>query len=444
MRILFSPIGTADPLTQLGDGPMLHIVRHCMPEKVVLFLSPKVQGFERLDAASDGPEDVRVFGRYEAAIRRLCIEEGRPIPSVERIKSDDAEVHRFDVFINEFELVLRRLCDESAGEPVLVNVTSGTPGWQSALVALGSFGRLPLKLLQVSTPKRDANERHDRENPTKFSLDDLWSWNEDLRKDDPSTHESRIVEVVTPNFTDRLVRENVIALANAYDYEAAYKLASFAGEIDEGVREMIRAAADRLNLDGNLPARVFARSEVAYRPNDPLGEYLSVMEVRYEQGHWADFLRLMTPALTRLVKNELQKSGLPERRYARYVSGKPTNVIDWDAVESDDSMRALFRRIGVYPSSNDKPTYITNYILFNLLDAYGTNEEAKETLLMLRQVERKCRNELAHNLKASNKNSIERLGGITFDKMLSHLFALHGNMRPHLYADINREIIKRL
>ena len=42
MRTLFSMIGTADPITQLGDGPMLHIVRHCVPDKVVLFLSPKM------------------------------------------------------------------------------------------------------------------------------------------------------------------------------------------------------------------------------------------------------------------------------------------------------------------------------------------------------------------------------------------------------------------
>lgn len=37
--ILFSPIGTADPITALGDGPMLHIVRHYRPIVVVLFLS---------------------------------------------------------------------------------------------------------------------------------------------------------------------------------------------------------------------------------------------------------------------------------------------------------------------------------------------------------------------------------------------------------------------
>ncbi len=33
--ILFSPIGTADPITALGDGPMLHIVRHYRPIVVV-------------------------------------------------------------------------------------------------------------------------------------------------------------------------------------------------------------------------------------------------------------------------------------------------------------------------------------------------------------------------------------------------------------------------
>lgn len=47
--ILFSPIGTADPITALGDGPMLHIVRHYRPIVVVLFLSAEIAAFENAD-----------------------------------------------------------------------------------------------------------------------------------------------------------------------------------------------------------------------------------------------------------------------------------------------------------------------------------------------------------------------------------------------------------
>ena len=62
MSVLFSPIGTADPLTQLGDGPMLHIVRHYRPERVVLFLSPKMAQLQEQDQ------------RYTKAIELLSVE----------------------------------------------------------------------------------------------------------------------------------------------------------------------------------------------------------------------------------------------------------------------------------------------------------------------------------------------------------------------------------
>ena len=49
MVTLFSPVGTADPVTQLGDGPLLHIIRHRRPDRVVLFLSPAMTQFQRQD-----------------------------------------------------------------------------------------------------------------------------------------------------------------------------------------------------------------------------------------------------------------------------------------------------------------------------------------------------------------------------------------------------------
>ena len=37
-RVLFSPIGTTDPIRDCYDGGCLHIVRHYRPQKVVLYL----------------------------------------------------------------------------------------------------------------------------------------------------------------------------------------------------------------------------------------------------------------------------------------------------------------------------------------------------------------------------------------------------------------------
>ena len=293
MRILFSPIGTADPLTQLGDGPMLHIVRHCAPERVVLFLSPDIRKLQELDA------------RYTRAIDMLVASDEREAPVVEIIESTYDQVHRFDHYISEFEDVLTTLVSEAGGEPVMVNATSGTPAMLQALVALGSFGRIPLRLLQVSTPRGGINKRYDREKPNDYDLDAMWEFNEELRREDPSALESRIAEVKTPNFANRLTRENVITLVRNYEYQAALELVGDGGAVSPEAKNLIEAARDRLNLDGGLPASAFAKSELAYKPNDILGEYLSVMEVRLEQGNYADFMRLLSPAFAQIFASRM-------------------------------------------------------------------------------------------------------------------------------------------
>lgn len=425
MRILFSPIGTADPLTQLGDGPMLHIVRQREPEKVVLFLSPAMQVHHQAD------------NRYVEAIHLLSESESRAMPEIQVIGSPHDNVYRFDHYIEEFEEILEEMCSESPDEPVLVNVSSGTPGMQQALVALGAFGRLPLELLQVTTPRNGINTRQDREDPNRYDLDTLWIINEEERASNPETCASRIVVVQSPHFADRVMRENVITLVNDYEYEAAYELATKTNSISESAKRMIQAAADRLNLDGQLPATVFAKTDLAYRPNDLLAEYISVMEVRLNQGHWADFMRLLTPAWTQLAKDALRKNGLPESSYLKIEHGAPTNEWNWEAIEDDEKLSCIL-------DPSRKTRYAKNGMLQKLIRNYCEDDETRRKLCRLYEVEGKHRHELAHAVTSSSKRKLEQPGNLTLNEILDYLFELHGNMRIHLYADINKAIIVSL
>ena len=42
MKVLFSPVGGTDPITNFRDGAMLHICRHYQPDKVYLYLSKEM------------------------------------------------------------------------------------------------------------------------------------------------------------------------------------------------------------------------------------------------------------------------------------------------------------------------------------------------------------------------------------------------------------------
>lgn len=416
MTTLFSPVGTADPITQLGDGPLLHIIRYRQPDKVVLFLSPAMAAFQQQDE------------RYTRAIGLLAEAINIPAPEVQLVESDFEEVYRFDRYIQEFEPILKELSYE---DEVLVNVSSGTAGMAQALVALGSFGRLNLELLQVVTPKRGINARSDRENPNEYDLDALWEWDREIE----NGAECRIVSVTTPNFSERLLRENAITLVRSYEYEAAYALARQMRNIDDRAKQMIEAAACRLNLDGGLPAKAFGGTDVGYKTNDPLVEYLYAMEVRLAQGHWADFVRSLSPALTELMRAKLRPY-LPEESYALFKSGKPLQKYNVEAIRKNARLSEVLSW-----HHYDSSSFITNDAYACLVREYCEDQETKNAIIRLRNAEKNCRNVLAHTLKASPKPALEKMCGMALEDIMKTLFELHGSAQPGLYDRINRLII---
>ncbi|WP_322354209.1 type III-A CRISPR-associated CARF protein Csm6 [Paratractidigestivibacter sp.] len=419
MTTLLSPVGTADPITILGDGPMLHIVRMRRPEKVVLFLSPKMAGYQERDQ------------RYTRAIELLSSSEGLAVPEIHLIESDNQEVHRFDLFMDEFEDILRDLV--ASGERVLVNTSSGTAGMAQALVALGSFGRLDIELLQVTTPRNDTNEKDDREDPDNYDLESLW----DLDCDSADGSTNRVSTVQTPNFAERLLRENVSSLCHSFEFEAANELVQKMTSVSDTTKQMVAAAAARLNLDGNLSAKAFGGTELSYKSNDLLLEYLYVMEARLKQGHYADFVRALSPAFTELLKRCL-RTCLPADRYmiekpiskdGKRVGFKDTYNVD--AIRADERLSKTLT-----PHHFDTTKTIYTAAFMALVDEYCEDRDTVAKLQTIRDVEERVRNSLAHSLRVSSRSSIEKQCGTPLDRTMALLFELHGSANPGLYERI--------
>ena len=53
MRLLFTCMGTSDPVRGYHDGPMLHIIRHYRPEVICVFLSGEAAALDSCGARLD-------------------------------------------------------------------------------------------------------------------------------------------------------------------------------------------------------------------------------------------------------------------------------------------------------------------------------------------------------------------------------------------------------
>lgn len=143
-KILFSPLGGTDPISNFSDGSMLHICRVYKPDVVFLYLSKEMCEFHKKD------------DRYLYCIRKLSelIDHKFEVKLIERPELEN--VYEFDFFYKEFESLLREIHRQYDGE-ILLNVSSGTPAMKNALNILSELMGIRLSPIQVVTPEGKIN-----------------------------------------------------------------------------------------------------------------------------------------------------------------------------------------------------------------------------------------------------------------------------------------------
>lgn len=422
MRILFSPVGTADPLTLLGDGPMLHIVRHYRPDKIVLFLSPKMAEFEQKDSKNQNALALlsRSMEGYSPEVAFRC--------------SAYTEVHRYDFYIDEFAQALNQLDAENPGSEIFINVTSGTPAMQQALVAFDAFDSLGLRSLQVATPRADINREGDREDPHAYDLESLWALNPDNEPDKPS----RCQEVESKHFKDLILRDNIRALVEGFDYSAACHLAQQSRSLSSHAIGIIEGSALRFNLEGQSAAKIFAGTSCAYDPSNQIAEYLWALEVRLARKQWTDFLCALTPALYTTCLCFLS-GALPDSSWMKKhkrEDGTVVRRIDSRKVLQSPELSECLPKI----TSGSDP-YISNGHLEALIERFCP--DVYRQVKSLRSLEEGARHLVAHTIIRIDKNALEKRGGMTLNSALEMLFCLN-EVEPGLYRRINAHIVALL
>ena len=135
-RVLFSPIGTTDPIRDCYDGGCLHIVRHYRPQKVVLYLTKQMAKLEDKDQ------------RFSKSIHSI----DKDIEIKLIYSNVDGGFNYDDLFPNLVDAIRAEKQDDVE---LLINLSSGTPQIKN-IVAIYSVEE-SLKAIQVTTPAKDSN-----------------------------------------------------------------------------------------------------------------------------------------------------------------------------------------------------------------------------------------------------------------------------------------------
>lgn len=145
-RILFTCVGGTDPVRNLRDGAMLHIIRHYLPQKVYIVLSKEMEVLHKKD------------DRYSKAIDKFCHDFHHDI-KVEFIFSKIEDVSDFDAFGDLFEQYLTKIVQENVSAEILLNISSGSLQMDMAMCLLSTNVKFTnTTVIQVTTPEKQANK----------------------------------------------------------------------------------------------------------------------------------------------------------------------------------------------------------------------------------------------------------------------------------------------
>ena len=406
MKILFSPVGMTDPvseerdpetkeLTAVHEGALLQICRHERPDKIYLYFSKEACELEQ--------QDHRYLGGMELLAQALDTQ--FDIQVIERPKL--TEVHLFDEFLQDFRDILSKIRDENPDAEIIVNVSSGTPAMKSTLQILASASELNLKPLQVATWSYRPNH------PRECNITQEWSINADLSPEAPN----RVSVSANTNLLYEFNRRILMKLIDTYDYHAAKTVAmQLRGLIQPKFMELLDAAilrSDAKYKDAQLKFRECGREELM-PCSVQTAEYFLLLDIYVKKEKYTDFLRAMTPFLLEVLISSVRTQF--QMDMTRYM--KP-NSRTWDDRNQDlQDMIDLFDESSAYHTKPRRYKFNTiggfvnsadlSNIIENKADTKLQRQLVQDTLKLRQDVEEKIRNLADHTMNGVSALDIQR------------------------------------
>ena len=420
MKILFSPIGTTDPISKNNykDGSMLHIARVYKPDKIVLYMSKEMLELQDKD------------DRFRYCIRELdkLNSTHTEIEIIER--PDLTKVNEFDFFYKDFKNILDSYTKNLTSEDeLLINISSGTPQMKSGLAVLQTMlGYEQCRLIQVVTPEGKSNSHKQGD----CDIELLWECCEDNDKN----FENRWREVVCPSLSTIKMEEIIKKHVLAYDYSVALAIAEeLPDKITYSYIHLLRYAKARLQLNeievDNLKSKYDERDFLPIKKTEQrkVVEYALALDVKRKRGEYADFLRAITPLLVELFNNVLKNCfRFDLKDYTETVEGK----FKWKDIELGKELNGIILDKDWEKYYRKSP--VSSYHLCIIMEGIPKTDDmvkAFDIAQKLKEVEQKIRNKAAHQMVSVTEKKIKGITNMTSNEIMKKIIELF------TYSDIN-------
>ena len=417
-QILFSCIGTTDPVRGEHDGPMLHILRHYRPEKVFLFLTPEIRILEEQDT------------RLEKTLEWISRNWNGYQPEFIYVESDVTDAHDIDSLDQPLYDAMAHISREHPDAEILINVTSGTPQMQMILSQLAMDMRYRARGIQVSNFEKGAG-RSQRTNHREYDIELELEFNED---EQPGA-ENRCVEPEMYAIRREYLRRQISALLDERNFDAVEQLKD---SLPENIQKLVQHLAARSRLQSlratqlagevtGLPFRLYAYKTGSRTPYNRVSEYYLLMKNLVKAGHYTEFLLHMEPMTLTLQKamldRLLNRNGLQTGDFL--ISDRRGRQIFMPSLLKD-AYPELYQHYAGHQQTRNRDVIdieINTYICDILLSFFQDIPEAPRQLFVHYDSLKDQRNRLAHDLCSVTEEEIKAACGAVPQRILEELEA---------------------
>lgn len=409
-KILFSAVGSTDPIAGQHDGAILHIARNYELDEIYLYFSKEMCELDEKD------------NRYCYCLEKLKETTGKKFTIHKIFKSELTEVHIFDFFVKEFRDLLDEILYRGDCE-LYLNVSSGTPAMKSALQMIGTIIERPVKTIQVVTPMRKYNEYRE---DVKGEYDVELQW--ELNMDNQEDCKNRCSISTDINFAAELKKETIKKQVEDFDYVAALSAAKdIESFLSPQVIKLLEAAAARIKLDRIQSKRYLKDVDYKMFPHESSNEidcfeYLLLLRIKMLKEEYIDFLRGLTPLFAALLERIVAKETAIEIRQFCYTqkSINSTMFTKWDEkkAETNQTICDVLTMNGKWELRSQ---VVTSAHLVGILERLSSNTAVKKLVTNIRKVEESVRNPVAHCITYMNEEVLKAETGYSAARIFDML-----------------------